>query len=331
MKRIIDEIIGHKPVLDRLQRLVSSNKLPGTLILSGPSSVGKYKAALALAQTLFCRQNHQEAACGVCGDCQRVYLEQHEGLKLLKPSIEPIKVEQARQITQFLSLKNEASEHRLVIIDEAEKMNPQSANALLKTLEEPPENCFIVLVTSSLHALLPTIRSRGQIFRFGGLTEAEVRQIVSAPDWVFKVSGGRLDTIARLQDKDYETLFSDLYNSIANLQEGYLQSALSPLQGFIKSKEQCFVLVQSLQSLLQANLWASLNIQDKIAQQLVIDKLSGLGPTLLFDLFFQSVQMESHLKSNFDMLLVFETFFASLNQYFKGEDYVAMDRYSYAP
>ena len=321
MKDILSSIVGHEPIKQRLSQLVSKQKLPNTVILSGSSSIGKYKVALGVAQAVMCRQKQGDLACGLCGSCLRVAKEQHENLRLVKSAGGLIKVDQARAVTQFLSKKNNADEFKVVIIDESEHLNNQSANALLKTLEEPPKNCFIILVTSSLNQLLPTIRSRGQIFRFGELTTAQIKQISGADEWLVELSGANLQTIDKLQDSSYQEIYMNLSHSIANLGESNYNASINLISAYTKNKTHSLILIQALQGLFHSSYKNKLGFTSHPIewQDLAKNKLMKLSKSTLMDLFNESVQMESQLKANFDVLLSFESLYLKLINYFSQE------------
>lgn len=334
MNNILSEVIGHSEVIQRLVGLVASSKLPNTIILSGTGSIGKYKSALGLSQNIFCKNKSETSACGLCGSCVRAKNQQHEGLLVLKSKDSLIKVDQARDVTHFLSQRNNIDEYKVVIVDGAEHMNNQSANALLKTLEEPPENCFIILVTSSLYKLLPTIRSRAQVFRFGALTNEEIKKIKQVDDWLIELSGSNLDIMEKLQDSSNQEIYMKLASSISQLSDANYNACIKQISAYTKSKPQCLVLIQALQSLFYTSYKKGLGIKlNKIDwQEPALSKLGDLNRVQLMELFNESVQFEYFQKSNFDMLLVFESLFLKLVTYFNGEaHHASMDRYSYTP
>ena len=121
-------VVGHARVRQKLQQLIVKNRVPGTLIFAGRPSVGKFKVALKQAQYLFCPEG-----CGTCGHCLRVAKGQHERLRIIQSEgQQPIKVGDVRDVVKFLSLQNEQGEAKVVIVDGAEKLNLQAANAFLK-------------------------------------------------------------------------------------------------------------------------------------------------------------------------------------------------------
>ncbi|HYW57297.1 MAG TPA: DNA polymerase III subunit delta' [Polaromonas sp.] len=156
-------------------------------LLSGPSGLGQFDLALALARAWLCEQLTPEGACGNCGSCHAVDVHTHADLcalmpetlslalgwpldektqddldsKKRKPSKE-IKVDAAREAVSFTQFTRSRGTTKVVLVYPAERMNGITANTLLKTLEEPPGAVKFILATEAAHQLLPTIRSRCQ-------------------------------------------------------------------------------------------------------------------------------------------------------------------------
>jgi DNA polymerase III subunit delta' len=157
------------------------------LLLSGPSGLGQYELALALARTWLCEQPTEQGACGQCGSCHAIDVRTHADLCVLMPetlSLELgwpldetaqkeiddkkrkasklIRVEAAREAVSFTQFTRSRGSTKVVLVYPAERMNTEAANTLLKTLEEPVGEVRFVLATEAAHQLLPTIRSRCQ-------------------------------------------------------------------------------------------------------------------------------------------------------------------------
>jgi DNA polymerase-3 subunit delta' len=154
-------------------------------LLSGPSGLGQFELALALARAWLCEQPTPEGACGHCGSCHAVDVHTHADFCMLmpetlslalgwpldektqdeldskkrKPSKE-IKVDAAREAVSFTQFTRSRGSTKVVLVFPAERMNNVTANTLLKTLEEPPGAVKFILATEAAHQLLPTIRSR---------------------------------------------------------------------------------------------------------------------------------------------------------------------------
>lgn len=195
--RLLDRVQGHDFVIERLLEVFQSEKPGQTFLFLGPSGIGKKMTALGLAQALLCERSR--TACGVCGSCLRVASEHHESLLVVAAEGAHIKIEQARGVIEFLSLRS-LSQNRVVIIDQAQAMNAQTSNALLKILEEPPEGTFFFLIAPSTAGLLPTIRSRSRNVQFKPLESTVIAAQKSAPAWALKACGGSFEKLELLQE-----------------------------------------------------------------------------------------------------------------------------------
>lgn len=195
--RILDSIIGHSDTIEKILESFESGRPGQTYLFVGPSGIGKKLIATGFAQALLCERNRH--ACGLCGSCLRVASGHQESFMLVKPEGPVIKIDQARDIINKLAFKS-MTENRVIVIDEAQTMNPQAANSLLKILEEPPPGTFFFMIAPTQAGLLPTIRSRSRIVHFKPLTEAEVALKEKAPAWMLKSCGGSFEKLKTLQD-----------------------------------------------------------------------------------------------------------------------------------
>ncbi len=152
-----------------LCRLAESNRMPHALLLAAPAGMGKQQFARALAQWQLCQQKTAEGACGHCRSCQLLQAGSHPDLLWVSPETEGdkvskvIKIEQARAVVEFANQTAQMQGYRVVVLSPADALNTASANALLKTLEEPGQRSLFLLLTDKPAALLPTIRSRCQL------------------------------------------------------------------------------------------------------------------------------------------------------------------------
>ena len=182
---------GHQEQRALFERSLQRGRLSHAYVLTGPEGIGKRKFARLLAQSMFCRERQpdQIEACGECRACRSFnagtwpdFIE--IGLPSGKTEIpialiigEPEK--RGREGLCFeLAMAAQASERRVALIDDAHRLNAEGANALLKTLEEPPAKALILLICDNPDSLLPTIRSRCQVVRFFPLTEGDVRDVL---------------------------------------------------------------------------------------------------------------------------------------------------------
>lgn len=155
----------HLPQWQSLGNLLEQQKLPHALMLVGPRDIGKGQLARALAYRVLCESPANGLACGRCRGCELNKAGTHPDLSMLVPEegSRAIKVDQVREVTQFLSKTAQQGGYKLVIVEPVEAMNTNSANALLKSLEEPSGKTLLILVCHNSGAVLPTIRSRCQI------------------------------------------------------------------------------------------------------------------------------------------------------------------------
>ena len=173
--------------------MLERRRVPGALLFAGEDGVGKKLFAVALGCALNCRTPAGGEACGECPSCRRIQRftlpapddtdankqilwSEHKDVGLVRPAGRLIRVEQIRELERETNFRPFEGSARLFIIEEADRMNPQAANALLKTLEEPHPTAHLVLLTSRPASLLPTIRSRCQVIRFAPLAVREIEE-----------------------------------------------------------------------------------------------------------------------------------------------------------
>src|SRR5215510_5630561 len=188
---MFDELTGNSRVKAALKRMLVSDRLPGAMLFTGEEGIGKKLFALEIARALNCRTPKDHEACGVCSSCVRIrklnyptrddadewtqiIWTDHPDVGLVVAPKRVLRVEQMRQIEKEANFRPFEGKARVFLIDEADKLNDASANALLKVLEEPPRTSHLILITARPAMLLPTILSRCQMIRFAPLTPAEI-------------------------------------------------------------------------------------------------------------------------------------------------------------
>ena len=187
-------IHGHDEVVERFRRNLSAGRLASTYLFVGPAGIGKRTLALELARALLCEVGGAELApCGTCESCRLAQAGTHPDLLLVaKPAgkssipvelfIGPQERRMREGLCHDIALKPFLGGRRVAIIDDADDLNQEGANALLKTLEEPPPHSVLILIGASTARQLPTIRSRCQIVRFRPLAEDAVVELLLAND-----------------------------------------------------------------------------------------------------------------------------------------------------
>jgi DNA polymerase-3 subunit delta' len=188
---MFDQIAGNTRVKEVIRRMINSGRLPGALLFAGEEGVGKKLFALEVARALNCRTPRNNEACGKCSACVRIgkinYPEReeteewnqiiwtdHADVGLVVAPKRVLRVEQMRHIEKEANFRPFEGKARVFLIEEADRLNDASANALLKVLEEPPRTAHLILITARPAMLKPTILSRCQMIRFAPLTPDEI-------------------------------------------------------------------------------------------------------------------------------------------------------------
>ncbi len=189
-------LIGNDEVKESLRHLVTSGRVPGSLLFTGDAGIGKKLFALELAKALNCRQRNGVEACDECSSCKRIsrstfppftsdddnkerlIWSEHADLAMVRPFKQVIRVKPMRELEREANFRPFEGAARVFIVEDADYMNEAASNALLKTLEEPPPTSHLILTTSNPTALLATIRSRCQIIRFAPIAADEVEKFL---------------------------------------------------------------------------------------------------------------------------------------------------------
>lgn len=178
------DVVGHGPVLQLLSRAVSRDTLPPSLLFVGPEGVGKQLVAVALAQVQNClavtaTPPFLVESCGECSSCRKITRLSFPDFLVIGPGENgSIGVDQIRRAVSQVGYRPFEGRRRVVVIRDADCLLPPAQNALLKTLEEPPEASQFVLVTSRPDVLLPTVRSRTQRLNFAQLPVSDVLDVL---------------------------------------------------------------------------------------------------------------------------------------------------------
>jgi DNA polymerase-3 subunit delta' len=169
-------IVGHTWAVHLLQRALEQGELSHAYLFTGPPNVGKETMAMALAKAVLCRE--EDAPCGECRACRVVAGGNHPDLHHCVPETASgrMSIDQVRELGRQLSLTPSMGSHRVAILSDFDQATPSAANALLKTLEEPPAYVLLVLLAPDTDSLLPTIVSRCQVVPFHPLPAEVIRE-----------------------------------------------------------------------------------------------------------------------------------------------------------
>lgn len=167
-------IIGHKYILDMLERAISNNRLSHAYLFLGPEHIGKKTISIYFAQKLQCL-NIKKKPCKTCSACEQIKAGNHPDTQILS-SPDNIKIEEIRDLQHNLYLNSYNSPYKIAVIINADKMTNEAQNAFLKTLEEPPGKTILILTTADKNKLLPTIISRCQTVVFRNVNTEEIKK-----------------------------------------------------------------------------------------------------------------------------------------------------------
>jgi len=180
-------LLGHEALWQRLTQALADGRLAHALLFAGPPGIGKALLARRVMGRVACTAASGERPCGVCAGCRQILAGSHPDLLMFgapdrtakETRKKEIGIERARELKRFAQLHAVAAAHKMAIVDDADRLSLAAQNALLKTLEEPPGQALIILVTASPGALLPTVRSRCQRVLCQPLSDEQVRDVLA--------------------------------------------------------------------------------------------------------------------------------------------------------
>ncbi len=329
-----EELEGHQLTLKPLMAAAAEKRLAGTMLFAGPSGIGKKFAALALAQTLVCETPLEArpdlAGCGHCGPCRRIKKNQSESLMIVEPSGSQIKIEQARDVLQFLNLQK-LGKARIIIIDQAQRLGAQAGNALLKALEEPPEGTYFILVSALPNAILATLRSRSQLVRFKPLSDNSLKLILERTseqgakidDWLLQAANGSVESAKRMAEErtEFETLEVATTSYLAAAMTRFPGEEVAQLRELLKDRTSHGFVASMIQGAVTdaMKLKSGVKLKSRTESDLarlktVITPLSQKESRRLDGLARKSLEFEADLARNVDRGLLLEALAIELSR-----------------
>ncbi len=190
-------VFGHRWAVKQLQHAIETSEVPHALLITGPESVGKHTLARQLVAAMLCRAELEERPCGQCLSCRKLVSGNHPDYLEIMSSDRTahLRIEQIREVERFLSLTPNESPCKIALVGDFERTTIGAANALLKTLEEPPTYAHLILLATDADLLLPTIVSRTQQLVLRPLATQEVASALTS---TWGVEGERAGHLARL-------------------------------------------------------------------------------------------------------------------------------------
>lgn len=234
-----EQIIGHENIIQHLQNAIASNKVSHAYIFNGEEGMGKKLLASAFAKTLQCEEKGI-ISCDRCKSCLQADSGNHPDIIYVTHEKVSIGVDDIRlQVNSDIQVKPYSSPYKIYIIDDADKLTEQAQNALLKTMEEPPEYAVIILLTNNTSVLLPTIRSRCVLLNLKPVDKQRVKDFLMEqyhiPDYMAEVaasfSGGNVGkAIKYASSKDFEQMKENVLHILKYIDDMELYEVISGLK-----------------------------------------------------------------------------------------------------
>jgi DNA polymerase-3 subunit delta' len=239
------QIIGHESIIQHLQNAISSHKVSHAYILHGEEGMGKKLLATAFAKALQCEEGGI-LSCDRCKSCMQAETSNHPDIMWVTHEKVSIGVDDIRlQVNGDIQVKPYNSPYKIYIIDDADKLTEQAQNALLKTVEEPPEYAIIILLVSNISVILPTILSRCVQLNLKPVDKQSIREFLMTqhhvPDYMAEMaatfSGGNVGkAIKYASSEDFEKMKGDVLHILKYIDDMELYEVISGLKTLTANK-----------------------------------------------------------------------------------------------
>jgi len=327
------DIVGHQRPIKWLQTAVTTNHLGHAYLFHGEPTIGKRLTAIALAQYLHC-EAPQDAptpdACGLCRSCHQIAQATHPDFLLIQPEDaqkhnSKITINQIRDIEHLVIYRPLMGSYKVCLIDQADSMTQEAANALLKTLEDPPDHCLFLLISSRPEHLLTTIRSRCITLRFAPLPSAVIyeflknRTDMEATDaqLIAAFSEGRLGSALSCDPTELKVKLRQYWALLFGEHTASVSGVMDMSEGLVKSnqvQEAIHWFWSGLRDLLLLTLDNSLSPTLYKDQDTALRRLAQqMTPHFILSLIQELNQLERGQQRNVNMQIGLEQFFFHLH------------------
>lgn len=227
-----ESLKGQDSALLFLKRSLETKRVAHAYIFAGPSGVGKKLTALNFAKALNCKSGLPDRPCDTCASCKKIDSSNHPDVSILKPERKEkkdalsIRIERIRELIKSIGMRPYEGRFKIYIIDDAELMTQEAANALLKTLEEPPPESVLILLTKNPRLVPRTIQSRSQAVKFFPLKADDVKEILVK---VHKMDDARAHISSRLSS-------GSLGEALKFKDEAFFDKRCGLIDGLLNSK-----------------------------------------------------------------------------------------------
>lgn len=225
------EVLGQNFSKRYFNEVVNNNRISHSYILNGPDGIGKSIFALHMAEVLLCTSSSKP--CGVCNSCKKIEKAIHPDVKIIDNGKKSTGVNDIRKLIDEINTKPYEGDTKVIIIKNSENITPEGQNALLKTLEEPPDNVIIILLVEFIDSILQTIQSRCTVLRFGRVSLKEIMDFLDKKGFNKEES----EIATNLSDGIPGRALAQLDSKYINLRKQTIETAykivtLDPLTGF---------------------------------------------------------------------------------------------------
>lgn len=248
---MINELLGQKKILSQLRKNIENNTVGHAYIFEGPNGVGKRETARSFCSMLLCEC--AQFPCGECMPCKLFSQSSNPDFKELFLEGKSISVDDVREVLKTIVIKPMYSKYKAILINDADEMTLQAQNALLKSLEEPPEYLIFILTVKSSTALAQTIRSRCQRILFSKTSDNDIKDIlrdkygqkISNLDFIVSYSDGVIGTAINLAESNIHFELRDkAIKSVSQLLSGSKADIFQIYELFEKNEEKIDFIMQ---------------------------------------------------------------------------------------
>jgi DNA polymerase III subunit delta' len=316
------DIVGQDRALLLLQKAIAEARLPHAYLFHGLSGVGKKFTAVQFIKTLYCPVSPLDA-CDACPTCHRIATDNHPDVLYVTPDDTAMKIEQIRAIQRRLSYKPYENQRTTVLMESCELLSPPAANALLKTLEEPPTNALLLLLTSKKEALPLTIVSRCQLVPFRPLSPSHLRTIferqgvdTATAALAASLTEGQLDRLHGVELSQLLMMRQSAYNVLQDILGTQGLTSFLQARKLVSKRDQCDEILRWLALLCRDLTILLVAPNTPLYNQDLHAELTTFTPRLrlehLLEMFERIQQLRTHLTMNMNPQLLFEQLLVQL-------------------
>jgi DNA polymerase-3 subunit delta' len=290
-------IVGHRNQIEILKKVILNDRVSHAYLFLGPEGVGKKQIAFAFAKALNCR-SFKSDSCNSCLSCKKTDSKNHPDVDIIDHGNKFIKIDSIREMQRKLQYKPLEGRFKISIIDRAELINISAANALLKTLEEPPDQSIIILIASNVNNLLPTLNSRCQKLTFSFLQKDEVTRLIKKQNLEDEIGTDFLVTFAQGSIGKALSFESEWINTE---RKKFLNDTFSVVQG---DMEKAFQMTEEIY--LNENLMNYLDILKIWFRDILVYKYCNDDTRIINTDLIDSIKRSDHYLSHARLLSMFQ-------------------------